>query len=369
MMHFKPFKMATYSQLWPTDSAIHMHSSNPEPFSWQELQTLTHIDLNQIISQTPFGYESTQGNWALREQLTAHHYPSIELKNLALTAGAQEGIFIVINSLLSAGDEVITFTPCFEPLVSVAQATGAKVNTIELNQEDNWSIPWDVFDTAINAQTKLVIINFPHNPTGSSINRVELERLIAGCEKHGIWLFSDEVFRGLEHDDQPPLPTAVEQYEKGISMGVMSKSMALPGIRLGWLAAQDLELVHRWLEIKSHLSICQSSLDTSLTTALLPYTGKILQRNIDIIAENKLILEQTLSDHPEFKVNLPKGSATAFVELINQPAETFCLKLLNEKLLFVMPNPAFMTDISGFRMTLGKRQAEQHYQNIFNLTV
>ncbi len=365
MMQFKPFKMAAYSQQANCSTAINLHSSNPEPFSWSELAALTQLDLGQIITQSSFNYESTQGNVALREQLAQQLYPSTSAANLVLTSGAQEGIFLVINSLIQAGDEVVTFSPCFEPLVSVAQAAGAQVSSIPLNPQDNWSIPWATLEASITAKTKLLIINFPHNPTGCSIQATELTRLIACCEKHGVWLFSDEVFRGLEHDKQDTLAAVVEQYKRGISMGVMSKSMALPGIRVGWLVCRDQNLLQQWLTIKSHLSICQSSTDAQLTTALIPFTHAILQRNTNIINTNKTLLNHMLDGHPNFKFSLPTGSATAFIELKYQTGEAFYLQTLQEKQLFVMPNPAFMTAVNGFRLTLGKRQAEQHYQTIF----
>ncbi len=365
MNTFKPFKMASYSQNWPTNTATVMHSSNPEPFSWHELEALTQLDLKQILSDCPMAYESTQGSPHLREQLISAYLPTLKTNDLALTSGAQEGIFLVINSLIEAGDEVLTFTPCFEPLVSVAQEAGADVKLLELDQNNHWSIPWQSLENAINDKTKMLIINFPHNPTGSCITPIELERLISLCEKQGIWIFSDEVFRGLEHRNQSRLQSVAELYSKSVSMGVMSKSMALPGIRLGWLATQDLKLMQRCLEIKSHLSICQSSLDAHITTHILPFTNLILKRNLSIIESNKEIVKQMLVNHSEFRCSLPHGSATAFIELTNHPAEDFCIKLLKEEHIFVMPGPAFLTDHSGFRLTLGKHQAEPIYQTIF----
>ncbi len=365
MKKFKPFKMASYSQNWPTNTATILHSSNPEPFNWHELTALTQLDLKQIIKDCPMAYESTQGNPQLREQLIPAYLPTLKTNDLVLTSGAQEGIFLVFNSLLEAGDEVLTFTPCFEPLVSVAQEAGANVSLLELNR-DNWSIPWQSLADAINERTKMLVINFPHNPTGSCITPNELERLVSLCEKHGIWIFSDEVFRGLEHSEQPRLQSVAERYTKSVSMGVMSKSMALPGIRLGWLATQDSQLIQRCLEIKSHLSICQSSLDAHLTTHLLPFTEQLLERNLSIIETNKNMVKHLLSKHTKFKCSFPQGSATAFIELMDHAAEDFCNKLLQEKNIFVMPSPAFLTGHSGFRLTLGKRQAEPLYQTIFN---
>lgn len=360
--------MAKYARNWPVAGAIPMHSSNPEPFTWDELQQLTGEDLNRTIQTTSLNYESTQGNPSVREQLSKLLYKNCQSNHVALVSGAQEGIFVVINSLLNAGDEIVTFTPCFEPLATVAHAIGAKVNTIALNEKDHWSIPWDIVEQTITTKTQLVVINFPHNPTGKNISQSELERLVKLCEKNDCWLFSDEVFRGLEHDDNP-LPAVADIYLKGISMGVMSKSMALPGIRLGWLVTQNPELIQKWLNIKNHLSICQSSLDAQVTNTLLPHAHKLLQRNLTLVNQNKALVHTLVRNHANYDLSQSNGSATVFVQLKQDiQAEQHCLNLLKTHKVYLLPNLAFMTQISGFRLTLGKKNAESLYQLIFKPT-
>ena len=94
--------MASYGQDWNTTGAINMHTSNPEPFSWQELQTLTGLEFQQVLSDVSLGYESTQGHLGVRQALCSSYYPSLDVGNIALTSGAQEGIFVIANSLIEA---------------------------------------------------------------------------------------------------------------------------------------------------------------------------------------------------------------------------------------------------------------------------
>jgi aspartate/methionine/tyrosine aminotransferase len=348
--------MAGFSGQWPPGSLTSLHSSNPEPFIWPELSDLVDTDLIEQISQSPLHYESTQGRPAVREAIAGHLYETVNAAQVILTSGAQEGIFLTMQALLSEGDEVIGFIPCFEPLLTVATETGARVTTIELTASSGWGIDWDQLEATINGQTRLLVVNFPHNPTGSQLSHDDWQRLLDLCQAHDCWLFADEVFRGLEHDPSDRLRPAVDGYAKAISMGVTSKSLALPGVRLGWLTCRDAELVQRILTIKSHLSICQSSLDATLFEQLIPISERIWQRNTQLINTNKQQLANWLADKTDFHWQEPTASATGFVQLSSGSAKHYAKQLAEQQGLLVMPGLAFMTDIEGFRVTLGMAQ-------------
>ena len=147
-------------------------------------------------------------------------------------------------------------------------------------------------------------------------------------------------------------------------MGVMSKSLALPGIRLGWLASQDAELLKGIMIVKSHLSICQSSVDTQLCESIIPYSKLIWQRNINIINHNKKWLEQQLTNHSELYWRTPKAAATGFIQLKSKQATTLTAQWAEEHHILVMPDTAFLTAHAGFRLTLGKHNADSLYQLI-----
>ena len=104
-----------------------------------------------------------------------------------------------------------------------------------------------------------VIANFPHNPTGALLSHAQWQELIACCEKQGIYLFSDEMYRGLEHDDCAQLPAAVDSYNRAISLCGMSKAFSMPGLRIGWVAMQDTQLLQHILQLKDYTTICSSA--------------------------------------------------------------------------------------------------------------
>ncbi|MCB1582864.1 MAG: pyridoxal phosphate-dependent aminotransferase [Marinicella sp.] len=358
--------MAEFTSQWPAGSLTNIHSSNPEPLSWEQLQDITNSDVGQILTQSPLGYEPVKGNEKLRHLISHHYHHHIKTDDVVLTSGAQEGIFLVMQALLSSDDHVIAFTPCFEPLVKVAKNTGALVSTCELMAHNNWQIDWQQLKGKFTTKTKLLIINFPHNPTGTHISAGELKKLQELCREYDCWLFSDEVFRGLEHESENRIPPAADDYEKAISMGVMSKALALPGIRLGWLCCKDPALLQEIITIKSHLSICQSSLDGQLCQLIIPHSEAIWQRNTSIILENKTKLREIIRNNDDFTWTEPVASATAFVQLNNNQARFFAQTLAHFHKWLVLPSEVFLTEYQGFRISLGVQQSKTVYQQIFN---
>ncbi len=363
-MNYEPFKMAQFAGQWPNTKADNMHSSNPQPLSWDELSALTQIDLLSTMQKSKLGYESTQGHSKLRSALSQHYHSKATPDDLVLTSGAQEGIFLVMNALLKPDDHVVALSPCFEPLVKVAQDVGAEVSLCELSAEQHWQIDWDRLSHVMRSETKLLVINFPHNPTGTHITLDDLNRLIELCDAHGCWLFSDEVFRGLEHHTEHRLPSATDLYPKAISIGVVSKALALPGIRLGWIATRNKKLISDVMTVKSHLSICQSSLDAELCHTLIPHSQILWQRSVDIIKKNKDVINQQLKNHPTLHWQEPLASATGFIQLKHGLAFDFTRNLVDKESIMLMPNDVFLTDHQGFRMTLGRSHVNHQVNRI-----
>ena len=349
------------NQQSPTGTLQNWHSSNPQPMDWDALAQLTGVDFGHSLMQAPLGYEAVAGRPGLRRMLCEQYYPNLDAAHLVTTSGAQEGIFLVMQALLQPGDQVITFTPCFEPLVTVAAETGAEVTTLPLTEsnEAGWSIDWQQLDQTMGPDTKMLVINFPHNPTGCHISQAEMDKLVTCCEQHGCWLLSDEVFRGLEPQPEQRLAPAATLYDRAISLGVMSKALGLPGIRLGWLATQNQALIQRLSEIKSHLSICQSSLDAELSQVIIPHSEAIWQHHVNRINSNKAALNKIIQDHDDFSWHQPTAAATGFIQLNTEKGQDYAFQLAKAHQVMVLPNEAFLTDRQGFRITLGGTDPSQ----------
>jgi len=161
----------------------------------------------------------------------------------------------------------------------------------------------------------MLVINFPHNPTGHTLTRAELDALIGLARKHGLYLFSDEMYRLLEYDPGMRLPAVCDLYEKGISLSGLSKSFALPGLRIGWLATQENALMQSWLAFKDYTTICNSAPGEILAIIALQNKEQIIRRNLDIIQENIASAEQFFARHAQqFAWFGPRAGSVAFPE-------------------------------------------------------
>ncbi|MGD2120065.1 MAG: aminotransferase class I/II-fold pyridoxal phosphate-dependent enzyme, partial [Chromatiales bacterium] len=235
-------------------------------------------------------------------------------------------------------------TPCFEPLRLVPEAIGASVQEFSLTpQQDGWQLDLQAFLDRITAKTKLVVINFPHNPTGAHITEDMLQAIIEQCRRHDCWLFADEVFRGLEYSPEEQLPPVAASYEKGISLGVMSKAYGLGGVRIGWLACQDKQLLQRTMQIKRYLSICNGRTDEWLATIALQHANTLLQRNNSLIQQNMTLLKQSL---PQLEDSLqwiePKAGCVAFPRLLAvEAADDIADCLLQQHGVMIVPGRCF----------------------------
>lgn len=177
-----------------------------------------------------------------------------------MIAAPEEAIFVVMNTLLTAGDHVIAISPAYQSLHEIAHSLGCSLTPWLLTPaKGRWQLDPDQLERLITHQTRLLVINFPHNPTGYLPSRDELDAIVAFSRKHGLYLFADEMYRLLEYDTTARLPAVCDLYEKGISLSGLSKSFALPGLRIGWLAVQEIPLIERWLALKDYTTICNSA--------------------------------------------------------------------------------------------------------------
>ncbi len=354
--------MMDWADQWPDAQSI--SNSNPEPFTADELSVLTGLDWQQMTLDQ-WDYQSAVGNLTLRESMIHHLYPNNHPDDLICCAGAQEALFVVFNALLNGGDHVITFTPAFEPLAMIPTLLNARLTTLPLSSTNKWEVDLNKLETALKDNAKLLVLNFPHNPTGAHITHDVMNQIISMCKKHQVQILSDEVFRGLEYDVKNRLPALADVSDQAISIGVSSKAYGLPAIRLGWILCRDAKLRKKMITIKNHLSICISGLDASFMLKIIPFSQQIWTRNTQIIISNIEHLQQALAHHPRFKCQIGKASSTCFIHI--DDAKSFCQRFAENYGLILLPNHCFATQTEGFRLSLGYRNMKFHSNKWLNM--
>jgi len=240
--------------------------------------------------------------------------------------------------------------------LAVCEATG-----IPLDPDDDWSLDIDRVASAIRPNTRLVTINFPHNPTGTILPRERYDALIELCRTHGIYILHDEIFNGLGPSDAVHLPFIADVYERGLSLNVMSKSYGLPGLRVGWIACQDTEVLSRMERMKHYLSICNSGPSERLTKIALKNRDTLLARNCGIVDENLPKWEAFFARHPDlFDWRRPDGSCMAFPRYKGEEGvEEFSRALVEESGVLLLPSTIYSSELGPtptdrFRLGYGR---------------
>ncbi len=361
--------MARFSEQFKGQNLVSMHATNPQPFTQDELEHTIGRTFNSIIQDVNLGFSADEGSLLLRESLATHLYENINADDVVAHAGAQEALYCAFYALLKVGDKVLVVSPIFEPLVKIPYNIGCEINYIHLDPDDNWSLDLNEVESQFKQGCEMFIINFPHNPTGKTLSIKELSEIIGLCQKYDVWLLSDEVFRGLEHELKFRLPAVVDMYNKGISVGVTSKAYALPGLRIGWLVCQNQQLRQRVIDIKGYLSICNSQIDEILTSVLLQSSEKLLKRNLKIIKQNKTIMHKISSVFgQDVEINIPDVGCCVFAQIKGKVASKRLVKIIAERYKYLLyPSSLFETKVNGLRIGFGNDGFNKFYNQSKNI--
>jgi aspartate/methionine/tyrosine aminotransferase len=250
---------------------------------------------------------------------------------------------------------VIVLTPCYQSLLEVARTVGCRVTPWTLRREGRgWRLDLDQLATLVTDETRVLVVNFPHNPTGFLPSLHEWQALLDFARARALYLFSDEMYRGLELDPDDRLPAACDEYEKAISLAGLSKAFGAPGLRIGWLATRDHSLVDRWLELKDYLTICSSAPSEVLALCALRAREQLIERNRMIVAGN-LQLAGEFFARDEFEWLPPRAGSIAFPVWKGPISlDALCTRALERGLMIV---PGTMFDFPGdhFRVGLGRK--------------
>jgi aspartate/methionine/tyrosine aminotransferase len=353
------FKLETYLSKWEFGSRYHMTASDMESMTVSELLALAEPEDRKAFDTMRLSYIETNGTQALRAAI-AGTYAGLAPEDVLAFAGAEEGIFCAMHALLDKDSHAVIVTPNYQSSESLPLSICATTG-VALRENENWALDIDELHVALRPYTKLVLINFPHNPTGKVIDRASFDAVVQLCRERGIYLFSDEVYRGLERRPDLQLPQAAEVYERALSLNVMSKAYGLPGLRVGWIACQDRALLSRMEHIKHYLSICNARPSEHLAVIALKARERILARNLALIDSNLASVNAFFDEFAElFDWRVPDGGCVGFPRYKGKDGvDTFCKRLAEEIGVVLLPSSIYQsaltpTPTERFRIGFGR---------------
>ncbi|WP_375266511.1 aminotransferase class I/II-fold pyridoxal phosphate-dependent enzyme [Planktotalea sp.] len=354
------FRLETHFSKWEFKARYHMTASDAESMSLPDLLSMASPEDRAGFENMWLGYTETYGAPDLRAAI-AQTFAKQQAEDILCFAGASEGIFAANQVLLEKDSHAIVVTPNYQSHETMPLAI-CEVTGVPLDPNDNWSLDIDRIAAAIRPNTKLVTINFPHNPTGAILPLERYRALIALCRKHGIYILHDEIFNGLGTSDAEHLPYIADEYERGLSLGVMSKSYGLPGLRVGWIACHDRAVLSKMERMKHYLSICNSGPSERLTMIALNNREKILARNCAIVEENLPKWDAFFARHAElFEWQRPDGACMGFPRYKGSDGvEAFCASLVEESGVLFLPSTIYSSELGEtpkdrFRLGFGRR--------------
>ena len=242
------------------------------------------------------GYSEAPGSLELRS-LLADAYKDTGPEQILVTTGAIEANFLLFNVLLDPGDHVVAVHPAYQQIHSVPKAIGCDLDLWRVRAEDGFRFDLADLERLVTSRTKLIVVNTPHNPTGAMLSVGDLRRVYELAASVGARVLGDEAYRWLEHAGGETLAPPVRDLgDRGISVGTLSKPFGLPGLRIGWLAA-DADLVARCWAMRDYVSLSPGKLNDALAVLALRHRDRLVARSQDIIARNLATAHRWFADH------------------------------------------------------------------------
>lgn len=364
-MKIAPFSIEEFFALYEFTTPYLLCSSDCESMTVGELLAMAAVDMAEL-AELHLGYTESQGHPALRSQIAAL-YPGVVADEVVVLTAPEEGIYTAMRTLLAPGDQVVVLTPAYDSLLNLAQHIVGSENVANWEiavENGRWHLNLSQLENLVTDKTQLIVVNFPHNPTGFLPTPDEFQTLIEIARKHGVWLFCDEMYRGLEGNGyfgklstkRSPLPAAVTQYERAVSLSGLSKTHGLPGLRSGWLIVKDKNVRQQLMNWKFYTTICPPAPSEFLAMAALQAHDKLIARNRQIIEDNLQIAEPFFERWSQlFAWKRPLAGSVALVGLHVPSATAYCHTLAKEAGVLLLPSSCFGYGDKHVRMGFGRR--------------
>lgn len=357
-MEFVEFSLERIQSLYENLVDHNLSDSGVHPYNLREL--LTADQLEQLLD-VELGYGWTNGSPELRTSI-ANLYKDRSADNIIVTNGSAEANILMVMAMLNPGDELIVVVPNYLQIWGFAKAIGVVVKELPLREDLGWLPDLGDLEALVSPRTKMITICHPNNPTGSILPKEAMSQLVDFARKHDLWLHADEVYKGSELNGIES-PSFGDMYEKSMVTSGLSKALALPGLRIGWLVGPEKEIYRAW-QGKDYTSITASAVSEYVANIVVQPNKRedILARSRSILNENVGLLSDWLGTNNNlFSCILPKAGGMAFVRYqMDINSSELVHRLREERSIMLLPGDVYGMD--GF-IRLGVGAPKSHIES------
>lgn len=342
-MKIKTFKVERWMNEYEDDAVYNLGETCVDSVTIKELLELCGEDVEKYmveLADTRLSYSHIFGSPEFLGGVSSL-YQDLKPEQVIPTHGAIGANNQVITTLIGADDNMVSVMPTYQQDYSIPESIGAEVRILQLKLEDDYLPNLDVLRSLVDENTKMITINNPNNPTGSWIPVETMREIVEIAKSVDAYVLCDEVYRGIA-EDESYMESIVDLYDKGISVGSMSKVFSMAGLRMGWIATKSEEVLHQCHERRDYDTISCGVIDDKLASLALANREKIFARNRAILNKNRAILDQWVQETPEVRYLKPVAGTTALVYYNNDmPSYDLCVKLIKEKGVLFTPGECF----------------------------
>lgn len=339
-MKLSPFLLDRWlDQKFSADPRIEydLGSSTGPVWTLRDLLALAGDHASERLLDTPLSYTTPKGSTELREAIAK--LEGVDPKDVQVVTGAAEALLILFFLAAEPDANVVLPKPGFPANSALTESLKMESRYYTLRPENEFRIDLDEIRGLVDANTRIVLVNSPHNPTGFVLSDQEIETLHDFCAGRGIQFVSDQVYHPIYHG---AAMRSAARLQHATVLGDFSKALCLSGLRVGWMIEHDADRRGRYMDARSYFTVSNTALGERLAVLALQHHEAIYERARRVASANLALVERVFTEHQDIlRWVRPRGGMTTFPWLADGgDSREFCRRLMKRGVL-IAPGDCF----------------------------
>ena len=320
-MQLKPFLLDAWLDQHEHDIEFNLGASTGPTWTVNDILGLADDKTRHCFLNHPLVYGRPAGADSLREAIA--EMQGVPVEAVQIVTGASEALVVLMWLAAEPGANVIIPQPGYAPFSALPQSLGLETRVYRVRRENGFRIDPEEIKRLADSKTKIILINSPHHPTGTTISDGEMEALHNFATERGVQLVSEEVYHPIYHGS--PTKSASRLHHATV-VGDLSKAFSIPGVRTGWMIEHDAQRRKQYWNVRAYFSISNSPTGEILSEIAIRNRGAVLGKTQEVATRNLKLLDRFMTEHRDVLGWIPpQGGMTAFPWLVSgEDARAFC---------------------------------------------